>query len=183
MSNSPEQLHAHSPASAAVLASLDRQYRRVLMSYFCRRVSSAAEAEDLTQDVFERVLLTMQAGPIGNAEALLFRIAVNLLRDRARRLRTRGPTQPFHSEEMADFAEVLAADLSPERVVIGERTLQEVDAILRGLGERTRAVFYLHRLERLKVREIANVYGMSVSAIEKQLAKALRELTLRLNGD
>lgn len=183
MSNSPEHRHVRSPASEAVMASLDRQYRRVLMSYFCRRVSSTAEAEDLTQDVFERVLLVTQAGPVANAEALLFRIAVNLLRDRARRLRTRGSTQPFHSEEMADLAEVLAADLSPERVVIGERTLQEVDAILRGLGERTRAVFYLHRLERLKIREIAEVYGMSVSAIEKQLAKALRELTLRLNGD
>jgi len=183
MSNSLQELHVRSPAVAAALASLDRQYRRVLMSYFCRRVSSAAEAEDLTQDVFERVLLTMQGGPVENAEALLFRIAVNLLRDRARRLRTRGPTLPFHLEEMADFAEVLAADLSPERVVIGERTLQEVDTILRALGERTRAAFYLHRLERLKVREIADVYGVSVSAIEKQLAKALRELTLRLNGD
>ncbi|MEJ1962281.1 MAG: sigma-70 family RNA polymerase sigma factor [Gammaproteobacteria bacterium] len=183
MSNAPEQPHVRSLDSATFPASLDRQYRRVLISYFCRRVSSTAEAEDLTQDVFERLLLTLKAGPVGNVEALLFRIAVNLLRDRARRLRTRAPVEPLPSEEMADFAEVLAADLSPERVVIGERTLQEVDAILHGLGERTRAVFYLHRLERLKVREIANVYGVSVSAIEKQLAKALRELTLRLNGD
>ncbi|MEJ0034770.1 MAG: sigma-70 family RNA polymerase sigma factor [Gammaproteobacteria bacterium] len=183
MSDVPESQPVRSPDSAVVLASLDRQYRRVLMAYFRRRVNSSAEAEDLTQDVFVRLLLTVKTEPIGNAEALLFRIAVNLLRDRARRLRTRRAVEPLPSSEMADFAEVLAADLSPERVVIGERTLQEVDNILRGLGERTRAVFYLHRLERLKVREIANIYGVSVSAVEKQLARALRQLTLRLNGD
>jgi RNA polymerase sigma-70 factor (ECF subfamily) len=183
MSGLPEQPDIRRPDPAAVLASLDRQYRRPLKSYFLRRVSGTAEAEDLTQDVFERILRTLQAGPVGNAEALLFRIAVNLLRDRARRLRTRGPVEPLATEEMSDFAEVLATDLSPERVVIGERSLQEVDAALRELGERTRAVFYLYRLERLKVREIAAVYGVSASAIEKQLAKALRHLTLRLNGE
>jgi RNA polymerase sigma-70 factor (ECF subfamily) len=183
MSNAPEQQHVRTPDSATLLATLDSRYRRVLISYFRRRVSSPAEAEDLTQDVFERVLLSLRAGPIGNVEALLFRIGVNLLRDRARRLRTRGPVEPVPSDEMADFAAVLAEDLCPERVVVGERTLQEVDAVLRSLGERTRAIFYLHRLERLKVREIAEIYGVSVSAIEKQLARALRELTLRINGD
>ena len=39
-----------------VLANLDRRFRSALLAYFGRRVSSAAEAEDLTQDVFERLL-------------------------------------------------------------------------------------------------------------------------------
>lgn len=171
------------PGPEALLADLDRQYRRPLHSYFSRRVSSAAEAEDLTQDVFERILRVLRTGEVANAEALLFRIAVNLIRDRSRRQRIREPVEAFSWEEMADFAEVLAADLSPERVVVGERTLEEVDAALRELGERTRAIFYLYRLESLKVREIAALYGVSASAIEKQLAKSLRHLTLRVRSD
>jgi hypothetical protein len=48
-----------------------------LLSYFGRRVSCAAEAEDLTQDVFERARKSLDSAPIQNAEAFVFRIAVN----------------------------------------------------------------------------------------------------------
>jgi RNA polymerase sigma-70 factor (ECF subfamily) len=163
-----------------LLAELDRRFRKPLVVYFRRRVASVAEAEDLTQDVFERVLRTFENEPILNAEALVFRIAVNLLRDRARRLQRRGVQEPIPPEAIAEFADALTEDLSPERVVIGERTLQEVLAILDELGERTRAMFYLYRLEHLKIREIAEMYGISESAVEKQVAKALLHLTQRL---
>src|SRR5690349_12246421 len=78
-----------------VLADLDRRFRSALLAYFGRRVSSVSEAEDLTQDVFERLLRALEAGPILNAEALIFRIAVNLLRDRARRVRRHGIEEPL----------------------------------------------------------------------------------------
>ena len=162
------------------VAALDRRLRHALIAYFSRRVRTAAEAEDLTQDVFERVLKTLKAGPVLNAEALVFRIAVNLLRDRARRRHTRGVEESLSADTISEFAEALAVGLSPERVVIGERTLAAVHATLSELGERTRAMFYLYRLENLKVREIADVYGISASAVEKQLAKALLHLTRRL---
>jgi RNA polymerase sigma-70 factor (ECF subfamily) len=45
------------------------------------------------------------------------------------------------------------------------------------LGERTQAIFYLYRLENLKIREIAAIYGISASAVEKQVSKALLHLT------
>jgi RNA polymerase sigma-70 factor (ECF subfamily) len=66
---------------------------------------------------------------------------------------------------------------------MGERSLEEVHRALQDLGERTRAMFYLYRLENLKVREIAELYGISGSAVEKQLAKALLHLTQRLHND
>jgi RNA polymerase sigma factor (sigma-70 family) len=153
------------------------------MAYFVRRVASAAEAEDLTQDVFERVLKTLSHEPVLNAEALVFRIAVNLLRDRARRHRTHGTEEPLPGDPISDFDAALTVDFTPERVVMGERTLEEVQAALGELSERTRAMFYLYRLENLKVREIATIYGISASAVEKQLGRALLHLTQRLRGE
>lgn len=123
------------------LAELVHRYRRPLLAYFNRRVSGPAEAEDLVQDVFERVLRGFDAGVIGNAEALLFRIAVNLLRDRARRLQRHGTELPLPADAIAEFADALTEDLSLERVVIGERTLAEVQAALDELGERGYAPF------------------------------------------
>jgi RNA polymerase sigma factor (sigma-70 family) len=161
----------------AMIGELDRRFRLPLKAYFRRRVSSAAEAEDLTQDVFERILKVLSHEPIENAEALVFRIAVNLLRDRARRNMTHGAEQPLTSENIVDFADALTVDLSPERVVLGERDLADVVAALQELSERTRAIFYLYRLENLKIREIATVYGISASAVEKHVSKALLHLT------
>lgn len=170
-----------SPSSHAELfARLDRRFRSPLLAYFGRRVKSAAEAQDLTQDVFERLLRSLENRPIVNAEALVFRIAVNLLRDRARRAHAHGVEEPIPPEAIAEFADVLTVELSPERVVLGESALQEALSALGELGERTRAMFYLYRFEHLKVREIADMYGISPSGVEKQLEKALLHLAQRL---
>ena len=48
------------------------------------------------------------------------------------------------------------------------------------LSERTRAMFYLYRFEQIKVREIAEIYGISPSGVEKHISKALLHLTSRL---
>lgn len=174
----PEVENSPAPREALV-GELDRRFRLPLIAYFRRRVTSASEAEDLTQDVFERVLKMLNHTSIANAEALIFRIAVNLLRDRSRRQVTRGNEQPLTPENIADFADALTVDLSPERVVLGETALADVLAALQELGERTRAIFYLYRLENLKVREIAAIYGISASAVEKHVSKALLHLTRR----
>jgi len=71
--------------------------------------------------------------------------------------------------------------LSPERVVLGQRALADVLAAMEELGERTRAIFYLYRLENLKIREIAEFYRISASAVEKHVSKALLHLTQRLD--
>src|SRR5262249_48696035 len=119
-------------------------------------------------------------GPIRNADSYVFKIAINLLRDRARSARRHGAEEPLPADTVAEFADVLAVDLSPERVVLGERTLEEVLAALDELSERTRAMLYLYRLENLKIREIAELYAISPSAVEKQVGKALLHLTRRL---
>ena len=168
-----------SAAREAVIGELDRRFRLPLIAYFRRRVNGASEAEDLTQDVFERVLKVLSHTPVANAEALIFRIAVNLLRDRARRQVTHGSEQSLTAENIVAFADALTVDLSPERVVLGERTLADVLAALRELGERTQAIFFLYRLENLKIREIAAIYGISASAVEKHVSKALLHLTRR----
>src|SRR3546814_15240875 len=65
---------------------MSRQWRPVLLAYFLRRVNDHAEAEDLTQEMLVR-LLGMDVGELEQPEAYIFRIASNLLADRARRHR------------------------------------------------------------------------------------------------
>lgn len=183
MSISAEYATPRLETHTGLRADLDGRFRFPLLAYFGRRVRNAAEAEDLTQDVFERVLRSLETKSIINPEALVFRIAINLLRDRARKAHGRGLEEPIPADTLADFAEALTEDLTPERVVLGERTLEEVLSALDELSERTRAMFYLYRFEHLKVREIADMYGISPSGVEKQIAKALLHLTERLQPE
>ena len=58
--------------------------------------------------IFKRLLRSIETRPIVNAEALVFRIAVNLLRDRARKAHTRGTEEPIPTEAIADRSTRLA---------------------------------------------------------------------------
>lgn len=159
---------------------LHGRFRRPLLAYFTRRGAGLAEAEDLTHDVYERVLRSYESRTVLNLEALIFRIALNLLRDRARKRRVRGEEESLDSDDVTGLAEALTVDLTPERVVMGERTLEQVLRALDELNARTRAMFCLYRFDNLKVREIAEIYGISPSAVEKQIATALGHLARRL---
>lgn len=65
------------------LRRLSERYRQPLTAYFQRRVRSRNEAEDLTQEVFLRLVRRLDVEAIDNPEAFVFQSAVNLLRDRS----------------------------------------------------------------------------------------------------
>jgi RNA polymerase sigma-70 factor (ECF subfamily) len=160
--------------SEAFLRRMSDAYRQPLMRFFRRRVGSEAEAEDLAQEVFLRLLRRPDAETIDNPEAFLFRTAVNLLRDRARR----NNTFASHAFDLAARQDSVEG-LSPERVLQGRQSLAAAMRILEELDERVRDAFILHRLEGLKYAEIAELFGVSVSSVEKYVIKALAHLARR----
>ncbi len=152
-----------------LLADLSARYREALRRYFYRRVQNHAEAEDLTQELFVRIVRKADIGQVENPEAFLFQAAVNLLRDRSRRYKT---SNAFLAEINAS-ADEMFEDLSPERVLDSKQSLQQALRVLNSLDARTRDVFILHRLEGMKHAEIAQLYGISVSSVEKYIMKCL----------
>jgi RNA polymerase sigma factor (sigma-70 family) len=67
--------------------------------------------------------------------------------------------------------------LDPERLLRGREDLQAATASLLCLPERTRTVFILRRLEGQKYRDIAQHLGISVSAVEKHMIRAIEHLS------
>jgi RNA polymerase sigma factor (sigma-70 family) len=152
-----------------------------LLSFFLRRLKDRAQAEDLTQEVLVRIISVCDRELIENAESYVFKAAANLLRDHRRRI-LRNPTltsRPIE-EAIADEARNhLVEDRSPERVLIGETTLTEVLQALNELSELTRNVFILFRLESMKQKEIAALYGIGQSTVEKHVMRAVLHLVAR----
>jgi RNA polymerase sigma-70 factor (ECF subfamily) len=162
---------ADSPESIALVAPL----RPALIKYFLRKCGSAPEAEDLAQDVLERALSKARWETAEQAIGYIFRIAVNRWHDRNRRSLTHGVVVEW--DDAASFAQ--AEESSPERVLGSEQELHAVVEALASLSERTRDVFLLFRLEQMKHGQIAEMFGISVSAVEKHVSKAVAHLASR----
>ena len=161
---------------------LDRAFRGPLVAYFLKRVKSRNEAEDLTQEVFVRLLNHPDKNNGTTIEGYVFTIAANLLRDRAKSVAT-AYQRHIQSLDLLDEKDVSSANLvedrNPERVLVGRQAIQDVLDALAELGERTRDIFILARLENVQHREIAAMYGISVSAVEKIMMKAMAHLGAR----
>ena len=169
-------------AGPSAALELDRSFRGPLVAYFLKRVKSRNEAEDLTQEVFVRLLNHPDKNNGLTIEGYVFTIAANLLRDRAKSVAAAVQKQA-HSlnplDEKDAFNANLIEDRNPERVLVGRQTVQDVLEALAELGERTRDVFILARLENVQHREIAAMYGISVSAVEKMMMRAMAHLGAR----
>jgi RNA polymerase sigma factor (sigma-70 family) len=163
-------------ADHAAVAALSRDFRPALLRYFERRGIAPADVEDAAQEVFARLFRRDGVAAIERLDAYLFETAANVAIDYHRR----GATRQSRSHDVYDERVHALEDFSPERVYCGR---EEIGALLRGLRElpeRTRNIFLLARLENMKQGEIARRMGVSLSGVEKHLARAVAHLSIRL---
>jgi len=152
-----------------IIEGLVAEYGNALTRYFMRRSFDPSEAEDMTNELFFRLVRRVATEPHDNLRALLFHSAANLVKDRFRRVNARRAFLAANADLEANNIEVI----SPERVLEGKQSLQAILALLDTLDKRSKDMFLLHRVEGLKYAEIARIYGISVSAVEKHIMKCL----------
>ncbi|MGA2218066.1 MAG: sigma-70 family RNA polymerase sigma factor [Terracidiphilus sp.] len=158
------------------IAALVETYSALLFRVAHSVLRSRAEAEDVVQDLFLRVIERRRSLPaIRDMRVWLVRIAWNLALDRRRRVR------PEQFDE--SFAENLAASSVPADEMLDQT--QRMRLVLRELerlpkGERH--VLLLSANEELGTREIAEVLGRSDSAVRALLFRARTRLRERLEG-
>jgi RNA polymerase sigma factor (sigma-70 family) len=163
-------------------ASVVSEMRPALVKYFKRKTGNPVEAEDLAQDVLLRALTHSNWKTQDQAKGYIFRSAVNRWRDSLRRRRVRGGTIAW--DEAERFDENTRVENSPERVLIVGEELNQVVRALEGMNVRTRTVLMLIKLEQMRVATVAEMLGISTSAVAKHLAKGIAQLaTLRRQQD
>jgi RNA polymerase sigma-70 factor (ECF subfamily) len=160
---------------------LAARFQRPLMTFFLRRIKDRSLAEDLTQDVLLKVVRACEKGQIERADSYVFKVAINLLRDQRRRALRAGPAifVPIEEERDGLLDTQLVEAISPERVLLSEDSLADVLRSLEELGELTRNIFILFRLENMKQKDIAALYGIGQSTVEKHVVKAVLHLANR----
>jgi RNA polymerase sigma-70 factor (ECF subfamily) len=140
-------------------------------------------AEDLTQEVLLRVIRAGESEAIQRPESYVFKVAANLLKDLRRSAARRASVMGAAVEEGEENTpEGLIDERSPERVMLGEASLAQVLQALGELNELTRNVFVLFRLENMKQKDIAVLFGIAQSTVEKHVMRAMLHLAARCGG-
>ena len=159
------------------LGKLYDHYAPLIYAYVYRRVGDAHLAEDLTSDVFVRVIQAIQAERFWHTSfrAWLYRIAHNLVVDHYRR-------QP--SVVTVELNERLMTTEDDLVSVTTERFVhRRLRAAVSHLTPNQQQVLALRFGEGMKAREVAEVMGKSVGAVEALQHRALAALRRTLKKE
>jgi len=146
--------------------------RPTLLRLLKARLGNADDAEDVLQELWLR-LSTMNSAPIAQPGGYIFRMANNMATDRHRSLSASARRE---SEWIETYGHAEEVEPSIESGLIASERLRQIDAAVAALPERTARIFRLYRYEDMPRRSIADMIGISVSAVEKHLQAAYRAI-------
>jgi RNA polymerase sigma-70 factor (ECF subfamily) len=133
------------------------------------RGRSEQEVEDLIGEAIVRVANHCAQHEVHDSAGMLVRtvtrLSINDRRDRAR--------HPYEADSLEALDRVIPfVDRSPsaEDLVETEQNWALIARVLETVDERARESFLLNRVDGMKYREIAQLFGVSVSTVEKDVA-------------
>jgi RNA polymerase sigma-70 factor, ECF subfamily len=165
----------HTTTSTIDLAALVDTYSALLFRVAHSILRNRAEAEDVVQDVFVRILENRASFPeVRDMRVWLIRVAWNRALDRRQRIR------PDQMDDL--FAGTLVGKNLPADEAIDEhRRMKLVLLEMERLPKKERQVLLLAALDELSTAEMAAITGRSESAVRALLFRARTRLRERLS--
>lgn len=153
------------------LTSVERSYGQRLRRFVAARLrNAAADAPDLMQEVYLRLLRIDNHEAIRNPQAYLFTVASHVLHQHALR-----QSKTPESVDFVDVESQLDADIhsDPAVQVETEQAFEELGHSLQKLSPKAYTTLILNRCEGLSLKEIGERLGVSRDQVKKYLARAL----------
>ncbi|HEA16690.1 hypothetical protein LCGC14_1195520 [marine sediment metagenome] len=157
-------------ANSVGFNALYQEHHEWLVRWIARRTYNNDNAQDLAQDTFMRLLNKPSLyNEIRSPRAWLTKVAGNLVTDNIRR--------KVLEENYLLFLESMpeAAYFSPEEQLQLLSLLEQIDKLLSGLRAIEKTAFLMVRLDGLSYKAVAKQLKVSLSSIEKYMAKAMLE--------
>ena len=176
---SDEQLMlSYGAGDAAAFELLYSRHRGPLFRFMVHQVRDHATAEELYQDVWQRVITARQRyAPEAKFSTWLFQIAHNRLTDHWRALQHRPPA-PADAEERTLREQ---DPQTPERQLSAFEERRRLQLALEELPEEQREVVLLRLEQELTLEQIGEITGVGRETVKSRLRYALDKLRLRLN--
>jgi len=154
-----------------------RQWRSPLRKFLSRRGSVASsDVDDISQEVFLRLLRYDQVELVEHPQAYLFKMASNVAAEWSIRARARCP----HDSKW--LAELLSDDL-PEDAAARTKTQEDVERAINSLPPRHREILKLQHYEGLGYAEIAARLGTTSRSVKRSVIKSYQKLRTELDAE
>ena len=161
----------------SLVGRLFAEHRGALQSFFLRRVRSKADAADLAQEVYVRMLRIRDLAAIRNPVSYLYTVASNLVKENAvldRRQANGIDIDEMSAQEQLWTLPMFDGDLDTTRRVA------RLEVVLKQLRPKCRAAVELRFTHDLSFREIAVHLGVSPQMAKKYVAQALGHCRRRM---
>lgn len=143
-----------------------------LLRFLRQRLGSEADARDIAQETYLRLIRLGNPDEIENAEAYLFRIASNLLWECRLSQQKQAGRAPLEDAPVTEH--------TPFDLAVTQETGDRMRRILDTLPALQRAILILYVRDELSCREVAERTGISASMVKKHLHAALDKCRRRL---
>lgn len=161
-----------------------RAYGKSLMGFIRKRVNSEADAEDILQDVWYQFSNVINAQPIEQTSAWLYRVAKNKILDKHKKHRESLLDDLYKgedNEESADLMNILMIDVTtPETAYLRNLFWEQLFVALDELPAEQKQVFIWQELEDLSFEEIAEKTGLNINTLVSRKRYAVLHLRKRL---
>ena len=154
------------------LTVLFNRYHVPLYNFFLKLTADKSTSEDLTQNLFYRILRFRHTFNTGNGsfKPWMYQMARNIHADYCK--------QKIRISEVLKQAEDDTADVPLTAEGFEEQDYERLKTAFAALGPVDRELLVLSRYEGLKYAEIAQIKNMSLSAIKVQIHRAMKELRM-----
>jgi len=174
-------LAAYLEGDAEALGGLVQKYKRPLFGFILRFSDGREEADEIFQEVWVRAIKNMNRYCHKNLLSWLFRIAHNLMIDRARRRKSVFSLDTSVNEDGMPLSEQLpSARLGPDDETGGRDLGLRIEAAAALLPIEQREVFWLRMHADLSFKEIAKIQKCSINTALARMQYAVSKLRKEL---
>ncbi|CAM1345321.1 RNA polymerase sigma factor [Tenacibaculum amylolyticum] len=144
----------------------DRYHIRIY-NFFNKMLQNSAISEDLTQEVFIKILKYRTSYKNGNFASWIYTVARNIF-------------SSYYQKQKKERATVIEDDLvSSGEVLITEGNEDELEHLQKSLlklNKTDRELIVMHRFQEIKYEQIAEIIGSSENAVKVKMHRALKKL-------
>ena len=175
----PEEKNSH------ILQAI-KAYGKSLLSFIRRRVKTDADAEDILQDVWYQLSSVVNAEPIEQTGAWLYKVATNKITDKYRKRSETLLDDLFFDDddevdEFSNYRAILMTEAStPETEYMRNLFWEQLFVALDELPEEQKQVFVWQELDDITFQEIAENTGVPIQTLVSRKRYAVLHLRTSL---
>jgi RNA polymerase sigma-70 factor, ECF subfamily len=163
---------------------LVEHYRRPLYAFLYKMLEGrAADADEVFQEVWFRVIKNVERYEDQSFLSWLFRIAHNLIIDRARRTKMTVDLRDGHEDGLPLEERLPSPKLGPESEAAGRDLGTRIRAAVARLPDEQREVFLMRTEADIPFKEIAKMQKTSINTALARMHYAVLKLREELRGD